>query len=202
MRKLQLLSGVDDRAFAAVIITVSYNFLYVSPGVCSRKHKAHLTDIAVHYESTVFLQMVRIDGQCLDIPMLNKISRELSALSVVEFAVDINTLVPVFKPAMSENVVRVVVRMIPYDGHGLSVVVLERVAHYSETVGTADVVSRSPPAEVIDFLCHFELPPLLHPVFRFFLRKIHRRCRRLLPAERCCCLPADLPSGRPMASCQ
>ena len=154
---LEAIFANDIHCFVRILIAVNDNGLNSSAGISSSKNETNLADVSVDDIRTILLQLVGIDRQCTNIPMLNKGFGVHALLCLVESAISVYALVAILKKSMAKNVKRIVVLMIPYQRDDHAIIHLERTVLNHTTVRALDVILRRPATEIVLFLSHFDL---------------------------------------------
>ena len=120
-----------------------------SAGVCTCDNQADLSDFSVFDSVADFVELVGIDGERLDVAVLNSLSSLVAAFCVVQISVDphVSILVTV-QEAVAEDVVDGVVAVHPDQGDLSTVEVRERAGSDDAAVTTPDVTLGSEASEV------------------------------------------------------
>ena len=126
--------------------------------VCTGEYETYFANKTVDYILAMFAKLVRVDRQSANIAMIDERFRVFTAFRVVEKAIGIHALIPIFKKSVSENRGRFIVSVSPYKRHPKTVAFCEGVLHDRAAVTTTHIISRCPAAEVIVFI-HFDLYP-------------------------------------------
>ena len=184
--------GTEDNFLLSALSMSKIDKVDECSGICTGDHKAQLLDVTMHHISALLLQAVGIDGQGIHISMLHDQLSSLTGSSFVECAVSVNAILAVFQQRMAQNIGRVVMLVIPYEGDGLSVAMCKRITANGAAITAHKVIARRPAAEVVlKFLLHFDCcpPSVLMPA-----------C--FPPVRSDCCCAARPPLGRKKASCR
>ena len=126
--------------------------------VCAGEYETYFANKTVDYILALFTKLVRVDRQSANIAMIDERFRVFTAFRVIEEAIGIHALIPIFKKSVSENRGRFIVSVSPYKRHPKAVAFCEGVLHDRAAVTTTHIISRCPAAEVIVFI-HFDLYP-------------------------------------------
>ena len=148
-----LIVTCDEAIFA--VFAMSHHEIDIGPRICSCKDKAQLTNLAVDDILAHLLKLVGIDGQRSYIAMLHESLSRLSSFGVVERAIGINAIVTILQQGMAQNILRIVMLVIPYQGYGSAVIVLECITSDSPAIAAQQIVSGCPSAEIVIF--HFDV---------------------------------------------
>ena len=125
-------------------------------GIGPGKHQRHLADNSVHYIALNLLQLIRVDGQGIHVPVRKQRFGRLCRIRIVQIAISVNAVGPVLKHGMTEYVRRIIMHVLPHQRNGLSVVILEGFAGDGAPIRAFDVEFGCPSAEVVPFVFHFE----------------------------------------------
>ena len=137
------------------------------------------------------LQPIGVNGKHMHIAVLNDLLGFLAALGFVQETVGIYAVLAVFQNGMAQDVVNIVVLMVPNNRNRHPVAMLESVPPDSSSVGANKIVSGCPATKVI-LQIHFELCPPL----KCFVRSIP------LWEHSSCCSGACPHSGPSRVSCR
>ena len=184
--------GAEDDFLLSALSMSKIDKVDECSGICTGDHKAQLLDVTMHHISALLLQAVGIDGQGIHISMLHDQLSSLTGSSFVECAVSVNAILAVFQQRMAQNIGRVVMLVIPYEGDGLSVAMCKRITANGAAITAHKVIARRPAAEVVlKFLLHFDCcpPSVLMPA-----------C--FPPVRSDCCCAARPPLDWKKASCR
>ena len=157
MSQIQLFIGIDNH-LALLKLTVTDHVVNIGSRIRTGIHKGNFLDVAVKDIAALLLQAVCIDRQRVDVAMFNGNLGTLSLLGVVKGAIGTDAFLLIVQKRLTQNILRVIVLMIPYKGNGLAVTVLEGILTNGAAVRAENIVSRRPSAEIV---LHFDLlPPL------------------------------------------
>ena len=126
--------------------------------VCAGEYETYFANKTVDYILALFTKLVRVDRQSANIAMIDERFRVFTAFRVVEEAIGIHALIPIFQKSVSENRGRFIVSVSPYKRYLETVAFCEGVLHDRAAVTATHIISRRPAAEVIVF-SHFDLYP-------------------------------------------
>ena len=105
--------SINDRLFVGAIIMLD-DTVDEGAGVGTRYDQTHLTNLAVHDVVALLTKLIRVDGQCFDITMLDCFLRSLACLGIIELTVCVHTFSPVFQNGMAQYMVNIVVLVAPH----------------------------------------------------------------------------------------
>jgi len=126
--------------------------------VCAGEYETYFANKTVDYILALFTKLVRVDRQSANIAMTDERFRVFTAFRVVEEAIGIHALIPIFQKSVSENRGRFIMSVSPYKRYLETVAFCEGVLHDRAAVTATHIISRCPAAEVIVF-SHFDLYP-------------------------------------------
>ena len=126
--------------------------------VGSCNHEADLTNGSVHNVVALVDELVGVDRERGDVPVLNALLRLGCGLAIVEEAVDVHAVVTVLQDSVAENVRCLVVLVLPNQRNPLAVTILERAGHDRPTVCALETILGGIAAEIC---FHFECSPFL-----------------------------------------
>ena len=148
--------------------------------ICPADHQADLFDVPMNDILAVAVkhlpQPIGINGERLHVAMLDDLPGLLAALGFVQETIGVHAVLAVFQNGVTQDVVNVIVLMVPDNGNRHPVTMLESVLPDSPSVGADKIVSSCPATKVI-LQIHFELCPPL----KWFVRSIP-----LLEHSSCC----------------
>ena len=154
----ELEPGVDDCFLAlrdSAITVPEGDVVDKSPGVGGRENEAHLDNVAMNHIGPILRQSVRVDGHRVDVAVREEILDVLGSIGLVQITVGVDTIITVLKKGVTENIVRLVVRVLPDERDLTTVVVLEGVVSNNTAIGALQVVLRGVATEVV-VVCHFD----------------------------------------------
>ena len=130
----------DDRLVVDLLVgSVAMGEAHVvdrGAGIGPGEHEAHLTDHAVNDVRALLLELVCVDGQRRNVAMLDQFLGILPGRSGVERAVGVDTVAALLQIRMTQDVVRRIVHMLPYQRHGCPVAIAEGTRTNGTTVRT------------------------------------------------------------------
>jgi hypothetical protein len=97
----------------------------------------------------VVLKLVCADRQSAYVTMFDQLFCGFAAFGVIEHTVRIYATISTVEQRLTQNIVGVVMLMVPYKRNGFAVMVLERIRHNGSTVGAFQIAARSPTSEII-----------------------------------------------------
>ena len=157
---LELEAGVDDglvvQGLDEVVRVSDTDLVDESAGIGTAQDQAQLTDDAVEDLLGLLLQPVRVDRERDDVSVLDQRLGVLGLGGVVEVGVCVHTVLTLLENRMTQNVLGVVVGVLPDEGDRCLVLVRERTPHDRSTVGALESHLGCVPAEVSVLSSHFE----------------------------------------------
>ena len=155
MLQYDVFSSIND-SFLFGFLAMLNDGINKSTRISTCKNKAHFTNNTMHYICTLLLKFICKNRQLSDVAMLNQRFSILTVYCIIERTVCIDTLVPVFKESMTENVGRLVMSVVPDQRNDLSIAFLESIFQDSSSIRATDIIPSRPSGKII---CHFEFPP-------------------------------------------
>ena len=137
------------------ILAMGHHEIDIGSGVCSCKDKAQLTNLAMNDILAHLLKLVGIDRQRSYIAMLHESLSRLSSFGVVERAIGINAIITILQQGMAQNILRIVMLVVPYQRYGTTIIVLECITSDSPAIAAQQIVSGCPSAKIVIF--HFDV---------------------------------------------
>ena len=107
--------------------------------------------------TAVLLQLVGIDRKGFHVAMLNKNLSLLTRLRVVERAIRINALIHVMKQRFTQDVLGIIMLVIPYQRHFHAIALFECTSSNHTTIRTLQVITSGPSRKIV--ILHFDLYP-------------------------------------------
>ena len=129
--------------------------------------KIGLSDHSMQNITARLLQFVRINRQGLHVTVANSFFRCQTRFALIECAIGIYTLIAILEQRMTQNIIRVIMTVVPNQRNGLSIVVLERILTNGSTIGAQNVVSRGPTTKIVflhfDFSSFYGIIDVMYP---------------------------------------
>ena len=146
--------------FAAFLVEVlQREIANQSARICASQHQADFLDSAMNHVGALLNELVCEDGHRLDVAVTHELLRGLTAGSIVECAIGINTVVPVFQQRMTENLCRVIMLMLPNQRYNFAIAFFESVSADGTSVCALQIIFGSVTTK-IELSGHNQLPPL------------------------------------------
>ena len=114
---------------------VIHNRIDVGSGICAGQNEANLTDNTVNDIFSHLFQLICCDRQRDDISMLNQLFSSLTGFSIIEGAVGINTIVPIFQQRMSQNIILGIMLVVPNQAYSLAILLFKSILTDNSSVG-------------------------------------------------------------------
>jgi hypothetical protein len=153
---------VDDRLVVELDLLVAVlenDVVDERAGIGARQDERDLADDAVHDGRRLLEETVGVDGERLDVVVLDELPGGSGLVRLVEEPVAVDAVVPVLELEVAENVLGIVVLMLPHHRDLHPVLVLERLGGDGATVGALDAELRDVATEVgLRLHCHFDSP--------------------------------------------
>ena len=149
--------------------------------VCTSKHKAHLSNIAMNNIRHILFKLVCINGERHNVTMLNKHLTCLARFCVIKCTICINAFITILKKSVTKNLIWIIVAMIPNKRNSLTIIVLKSIFHDNSAIRAFKICFGSPPAKIEIF--HFDFILLL---LNFSCTLYTCRGLLLFP-QYCCC---------------
>jgi hypothetical protein len=168
---LELQTSVDDCIFVEhlfhSIAVADSDVLDESAGIGAGEDQADLTDCTVEDLLGTLNQLISPDRHHVDVAMLEKLTSLLCLLRLVEEAIGVDAVISVLENGMTQNVLRILVSVLPHERHLHGVLMLESARHDGTAVGALEPRLGGVAAEIC-FHFDFSFPKLGH-------RRIDRR---------------------------
>lgn len=120
--------------------------------VCTRvgpvDDKTHFSDCAVNHGRSSTLQLVCVDRQLSNIAMTDEFLGILSLWGIVEYRVGVDAVRSMFEFRMTQNIIRVIVEMLPDQWDDLSILVLKRSCFNNSSIRAFETRPRCIPSEI------------------------------------------------------
>ena len=158
-----MLPGVDDCLVLKLdlVITMSNdNRVNKCSRVRSGDNQANFPDVSVMNVLALLDKLIRVDAQLGNVSVENKLLRPLGLRVVVEVSIRPDTVVNIGENRVTEDVVRVVVAVLPEKRNLLAVIALEGTGHDDSPVRALEAVPGCVPGEIRG-RCHFDLQLLV-----------------------------------------
>ena len=154
--------------------------------VRTRKHQAHLSNIAMNNIRHILFKLVCINGERHNVAMLNKHLTCLSRFCVIKCTICINTFITILKKSVTKNLIWIIMAMIPNKRNSLTIIVLKSIFHDNSAIRAFEICFGSPSAKIEIF--HFDFILLLLN----FSCTLYT-CRGLLLFQQYCCCAIHQP---------
>ena len=151
----ELEAFAEDKRLTVIIaivvsIAVNDNIIDECSGIGSCQNKTDFANIAMqHIPGLSLLQLICINAQAVDVSAHYAIPGSLATRCIVKLAVDPNSFRTVPQQAMTQNIFRTVMVMIPDDRDDFAIAIFECVFANGPTIGAFDVIASGPPSEIV-----------------------------------------------------
>ena len=156
MLELQEFTCKDDGGFIRIVRMLDYG-IDERTGISTGKNEANLSNYTMKNISAILLKLISHNRKRRNIAMVYEKLRDLTGFGVVKLTICVNTFGTILEKGMTQNIVRIVVIVVPNKRNRLAIAILERIATDGPTIRTLEIVSGSPTREIK--LLHFDLPP-------------------------------------------
>ena len=133
----------QDLSFLSCLVIMLNDRINVGAGICTGKNETKFTNNTVNYISSVLYKVVRPNGQCANIAIIDKLFTGTTRISVIEITIGIDTICSIFEIGMPKNTRDTVVLMPPTERHFFSVLILKGIRHDHTLVSACDIGFRS-----------------------------------------------------------
>ena len=133
----------QDLSFLSCLVIMLNDRINVGAGICTGKNETKFTNNTVNYISSVLYEVVRPNGQCANIAIIDKLFTGTTRISVIEITIGIDTICSIFEIGMPKNTRDTVVLMPPTERHFFSVLILKGIRHDHTLVSACDIGFRS-----------------------------------------------------------
>ena len=150
--ELQLKAGVDYsliiNCVERIVRVTNRDILDESARVSPGKHQRYLTDCSMKHAATSLNEIVRPNGQHLDVLMLQKTTGVICLLRVVEEAVGVNAISALLQDRVTQHILRVTMAMLPHKRDLCLILMRERLRHDGTTIAALEPRLCSVAAEI------------------------------------------------------
>lgn len=129
-------------------------------GVSSCKDETDFADYAVKNVSASLFKLISIDRKCGYITVLNKVFSLFAGFSVIKGAIGVNALISVLKKCMTQNIIGVVVLVVPNKRNYTAIAMLESIFSDGSSVRALEIVLCGPATKIV-IGSHFDCFPFI-----------------------------------------
>ena len=156
-------SIVIDNALINTGLAMGKHFVNMGLWVSTGQHQAQFSDNAMgHIASALIagiLQPIRPNGKGRNVTVLHKSLRITSLVSVVKGHISPHALGLSLQKGMPQNILGIVMLVVPYKWHFLAVLLSECTRHNRSAVAAKHAKLGGPATAIVITLCHFDSPP-------------------------------------------
>src|SRR5664280_1040190 len=109
-----------------------------SARISTRKNKTNLTDCSMKNPSCSLNEVVCPNRHHRDVLMCNQSMSMLCLGGIIEESVAINTILTILEECMPEDILRIIVTVLPNKWNRHGVLMFERIRHNSSPIGTLE----------------------------------------------------------------
>ena len=162
-----------------VFIGVRNNFLDKSTRISASEDETYFSNHAMNYIRTNLLKLIGHNRHAINVAILNHLLCTLRFRIAIKDAIGPDALRTILKQRMTQNIVRVIVLMIPDQRNFSTTVIFKSIFTNCSTISTQDVVHGRPTRKIVLKFRHFDCFP---PPDYFPLRYSDSHYRRQDPA--------------------
>ena len=153
MVKANFFVGVNNRFFLR-FFAMHNDRINECAGISAGKNDTYLTNLTMHNISALLFKPVSENRQSSNIAMFDELFGGSTRFCIIKGAISIHTFITVFEQRLTQNIIRIVVLMVPNKRTNMSVIMFERIFHDSPAIRAFEICSCGPTTEIKLF--HFD----------------------------------------------
>ena len=170
-----------------VFIGVRNDFLNESTRISASEDETYFSNHTMNNIGTNLLKLIGYNRHAIDVAMLKHLLCTLRFRIAIKDAIGPDALRTILKQRMTQNIVRVIVLMIPDQRNFSTIVIFKSIFTNRSTISTKNIVHGRPTRKIVLKFRHFDCFP---PPDYFPVRRSDSNCR---PPDSALCLSVQFP---------